>query len=186
MHPHPTPRRASRALIATALLAVAPLAVALLVTSCGPAPSRGAPTATPTPTATALYASDEEALAAAEEVYREYLDASNAGPDFVRLAAVTTPEWFEYEKDSSERRAASGLRAEGVSKIVSFELQSHSVAEIAVYVCLDVSGVRIVNEQGVDVTPAERADRGTLEVRFAVTEAGPRVNGSDLWSNSCS
>jgi hypothetical protein len=69
MHPHSDSPRARRALIAAALLAV-PLALG----ACGPDPSRGRPTATPAPTSTALYASDEEALAAAEEVYREYLD----------------------------------------------------------------------------------------------------------------
>lgn len=181
MHPHSDSPRARRALIAAALLAV-PLALG----ACGPDPSRGRPTATPAPTSTALYASDEEALAAAEEVYREYLDATNSGPDFARLANVTTPEWLAYEKSASERQAATGLSAVGSSEMLSFELQAYSLNEIVVYVCLDVSRVRIVNKQGADVTPTDRADKGTLEVRFVVTEEGPRVDGSDLWSNSCS
>src|SRR5690606_26029635 len=37
-----------------------------------------APTPTPTPTPTAAFASEEEAFAAAEEVYRAYNDAGNA------------------------------------------------------------------------------------------------------------
>lgn len=166
----------------TAILAVgSTLALAACV------PNEPAPPPAPSPSTTApLFATDDDALAAAEKVYREYLAASNSGPDFARLEPVTTPEWFAYEKEASDRRHEAGLRAEGDSQIVSFDLQSYSTSEVVVYVCLDVSDVRVLNQQGIDVTPSERADRGTLEVRFAVTNAGLRVDGSDLWSNSCS
>lgn len=179
---HPThPRRP----VPRSALLVAFCLTAALLSACLPV-TDGRPTPTPTPTRTALYASDEEALAAAEKVYREYLDATSSGPDLNRLADVTTPEWFAYEKESAERRAADGLRAEGSSALVSFSLQMRSETEMVAYACIDVSQVRIVNSSGADVTPAERPDRGTLEVLFALTNAGPKVNGSDLWSNSCS
>ena len=158
---------------------------ALGLTAC--VPDTSTPTPAPSPSVTApLFASDEDALAAAEKVYREYLAATNSGPDLVRLEAVTTAEWFAYEKESAEQRVATGLRAEGESEIVSFDLQSRSRSDVIVYVCLDVSRVRVLNERGEDVTPSDRAGQGTLEVRFAVTQAGLRVDGSDLWSNSCS
>lgn len=193
MHPHPAPRRASRALIAAALLAVAPLAVALLVTSCGPAPSRGAPTATPTPTATALYASDEEALAAAEEVYREYLEITAAilrGEVSVdRLDEVLKDQWLEDEKQSLVEFLNSGRRVVGDSHLRYIDLEDVQAASegttVIVLVCEDISDVDVLDSTGTSVIPEDRYDMTLMKVILESDRSGMFITPRELEDTAC-
>ena len=141
-----------------------------------------------------LFASDEEALAAATAAYEEYLAVSSAvfrepPRDLSLLEAVATPEFVANEKPLADRLNENGWVISGRSSIVGVELQqvfddSPNSTVLLVYVCLDVSGARILDSAGEDVTPTDRADEVTLEVEFvAESEDQILVNRSELWAN---
>ncbi|GAA2035571.1 hypothetical protein GCM10009819_20070 [Agromyces tropicus] len=179
--PRPVRRLTALALTATALLGLA---------AC--APDEEAPTAPPTTDATsaAVFASDEEALAAAVEAYEAYLavsaSISASGEGFDRLAAVTSREYGETRTQELETFADAGLRLSGSYRLDTTSLISRSrlgASELVlIYACQDVSLTRIVNADGVDVTPVGRDERAPMTVELQLTADGGVVAGSELWS----
>lgn len=125
----------------------------------------------PTPTPTAAFASEEEAFAAAEEVYREYNDAGNA-----RLRGEQTPNPQDYliataledDIDGLELLRTGGLRLVGEISVAKFVGQtadlSSSESQVVSTVCLDVSATQVVDANGTDVTPADRPTTLAQEV----------------------
>src|SRR5690606_16416469 len=86
------------------------------------------------------------------------------------------------------------LRVSGESSFDEMTLQQltetpPSGAEIGVYLCLDVSGVKVIDESGSDVTPSNRINRIPLEVGFEITNKNPNLlmNRSETWhgTNFC-
>ena len=149
-----------------ARLAPALLVAALLLSTtvgCSPTPSPP-----PTPTPTPLFATEEEAFAAAEDVYREYNEAGNSGTDtteFLTDAALESElETFRY-LDENE------LQLEGAGSIKTFTATSSASVGastiVEALVCLDVSAVVVRNSNGEDVTPTDRPDTFALSVSFA-------------------
>lgn len=147
------------------MLALLMLAAATL-SACTPAPE-------PTPTPTAAFASEEEAFAAAEEVYDAYLAAAalrsdgdiNADPDkFLAGAAL------EADMEAQRGLKEQGLHIVGPSTIAEFKEReaqvSGPIGTIVADVCVDISGSRVYDDSGVDVTPAQRPDRGQVRVEF--------------------
>lgn len=125
----------------------------------------------PSPTPTAAFATEEEAFAAAEEVYRAYNDAGNArragSPDadpqqFLAGAAL------ESDIDTQNMLVADGLSAAGVATIISLKGKASDLAAnastVVMTVCTDVSALVILDGAGADVTPADRGDMVALEV----------------------
>ena len=135
----------------------------------GPAPE-------PVPTPTAAFASEEEAFAAAEEVYRAYNEALNARQSdqaagdpqrFLTSAALETYIDGENTLDSF------GLRIAGDASVTSFtgrsaELSSDS-ARLTALVCIDVSEVTVFDAANIDVTPVERGDMIAQSLTFVGT-----------------
>ncbi|MDZ4044246.1 MAG: hypothetical protein U1E32_00515 [Rhodoglobus sp.] len=167
------------------------VALTLVVAGCVPAatPADPAPNLTQ-PSTEPLFASEEEALAAAEEAYAAYLAMASAisadgGRNPERIEPFVTERYLREELDSAARLQASGLRIVGVPAIETFTLQFFSYPELAAYVCQEISEVRVLNEKGTDVTPVNRARKGLFEVRFEFDETSPLVSNSDLWSNEC-
>lgn len=143
-------------------------------------------TPVPTPTATPVFASDEEALAAAEEAYAAYLAVSDelsadgwAEPS--RLAPFLTDEELNRTERVYDDLHASGRSTVGTSVFDSTMLQRYDDGEVAVYLCLDVSGVRVVDSSGLDVTSVDRVDRVALEVVFKVVRRKLLLDSSDIW-----
>jgi predicted small lipoprotein YifL len=131
------------------------------------------PTLPPTPTATPVFASEEEALAAAEAAYAAYLEMSNlisseGGVDPERIEPFVTDQRLVDELRGFGTLSELNLRTVGTSSFTVLELQryeeSDGGAEIAFYACSDLSGSRVIDEAGEDVTPPERDDRMVLEV----------------------
>jgi hypothetical protein len=131
------------------------------------------PTLPPTPTSTPIFTSEEEALAAAEAAYAAYNEVSGliamdggANPD--RIAPFVTDEQLADELEGSDFYQRNGIHASGGGVINSTVLQQFSetdgLAEVVVYVCLDVSGARILDASGADVTPPDRDPVIALEV----------------------
>lgn len=145
-------------------LAVAMLAVAT-ATACTPVPA-------PTPTPTPVFATEEEAFAAAEETYRAYVDALNQ----VNLADPKTFEevyqWTTGEANAQDRVIFSRLHAEGVtiggkSLVDRFTAISTDVSSdvlVAAVACLDVSSVTLVSANGESTVDPSRPKVQTLEV----------------------
>lgn len=146
------------------------LALAVIVLSgCSPEPQ-------PTPTPPPAFASEEEAFAAAEEVYRAYTEATNA-------TDLADPKTFEavYERlvDEAESSArenfaefyANGLQRSGTSSFDTFTPVSFRDEIVTVRLCLDVSGVDLVDAAGVSVVPADRPPRQPIEVEFVQADA---------------
>ena len=114
----------------------------------------------PTPTATAaapVFASDEEALAAAEEAYSAYLAMSDliaqeGGRDPERIAPFVTEEQLEVELEGFQALGAAGVRLEGSAKVGGLDLQIAEVVgttqKVAAYVCIDYSQTSYVRGDG--------------------------------------
>ncbi len=161
----------------------------LALGACGPEPQPPMPT--PSPTTTPFFASDEEALAAAEEVYREYdrISAALLGDpnlDLSVLEDVTAGGLLASERDSIEEARINQLRFEGRSEIVWVELQSVDEAgQVVLHVCEDVTAVAIYDGNGTSMVDENRPPRSTLEAVVVPVNGHLRLVSRELWSESC-
>ncbi|NUT58868.1 MAG: hypothetical protein HOQ00_08525 [Agromyces sp.] len=187
----PTPRRRRAVRRGAAVVVATGLALAL-------AGCVGAPAPTPTPTSAAtpepIFASDEEALAAAEAAYAKYNAASaivtaEGGMNPARVDETVTSAYAETLHEEFAALAEAGLRMTGETKFYEAELAENAVdaegARITIYLCRDVSAVRVVASDGSDVTPADRDASAPTQV-FLVSDAeNPTVllvDGVDRWT----
>lgn len=164
-----------------AAIAAASLALAGCVPGDGPAP-----TPSPTATATAVFASEEEALAAAEEVYRAYMatmveithDGGAAGE---RLAPYVTDTFFASESAVFARYQESRWIATGEISPLSMTIQRANIAsgDISAYVCNDYTTFDILDSSGASVVSSDRPDLVEFVVRF---EWDRDLKVADQWS----
>ncbi|MCA1942185.1 MAG: hypothetical protein LDL15_01070 [Yonghaparkia sp.] len=172
-------------------LAVAPLVLLIATLTACAEPTRLPPPEEPAARAP-LFASDEEALAAATEAYEEYLAVSNAvfakpPRDIDRLLEVATPEFVEAERSIAERFDANNWTVAGGTELVTAELQQwfrepSGLTYLVAYMCVDVSTARILDEAGQDVTPVGRPNNVTLEVTMRGSSVGEfMLEKSELW-----
>jgi len=162
----------------TATLALAVVAAAL--SGCAPAPE-------PTPTPTPAFASEEEAFAAAEEVYREYNEAVTA-----RIAGASTPDPQDYligsaleaDIDTLNLFNSRKIHLEGTSVVASFSGESADLSTAATTVvaavCLDATRTRVVTDEGADVTPKDRPETSLLRVTFVSVDGRYQISNSEL------
>ncbi len=157
------------------------LAIALLASGCTPEP-------TPTPSPTG-FASEEEAFAAAEATYRAYVDAVNA-----RRADPTSamdPQGFltgvalEADIDGQRTFVAEGLSLQGDSIVSAVAPSDWSLASSSILVCINVSQTRLVNRDGVDVTPYDRADKLGLEATVIWVTPEPLISSTTATDSAC-
>jgi hypothetical protein len=154
--------------------ACAVVAVALTLGGCVPEePDR---TPAPDPTSTPLFASDEEALAAAEEAYGRYqavedeiFAAGGVGSERIREVAVR--DALEAAQLGFDELLANGYKGLGRTKFDSFELQQYSpdaVIEdsVVAYVCLDFSEADLVDQANNSIVNPNRLVRQPFQVSF--------------------
>jgi len=163
----------------------------LVLTGCG----TPEPVVVPEPesSSTPLFASDEEALAAAEEAYGAYLAVSD---QILAEGGINPERAYGYMTENMRSDSFAGIKlfvdsewhTQGATTFDSMTLQQFSQdetteASLVAYACLDVSGLRIIDVAGTDVTPLERPSRLPLELEF-VAEASSTmlIERSDLWS----
>jgi len=147
----------------------------LLLAGCVPQPAEDP--VEPAPSSAPLFASEEEALAAAVAAYEDYLKVSDAiaadgGANPERLKDLVTEEWYEKEVEVIESIQSGGLRQAGTTSSRNATLQrlddrGLGVADVTIYVCADASATRFLNAQGTDVTPDTRNALITNEVLFS-------------------
>lgn len=172
-------------------LAALLLASATLVSLAACAPGEPEPTPTPSPVETnaPIFASDEEALAAAVAAYEAYLAVSDSitadgGADSDRIRQVTSEGFGTKSEADFAAFNQAGLRTTGSTRVDSARLLETDKAKQAVsfYACQDVSEVRLFNSSGADVTPSERDDRVPLVIDTIMDDAALRVDGNQVWS----
>jgi len=137
----------------------------------------------PDPSSTPLFASDEEALAAAEEAYGRYqaVEAQvlvDGGQQSERIQGLAVREALTAAEDGFSDYRANGYKNVGATDFETVEVQHYSpFAEdgrdvVALYICLDFSKQDVVNANNVSVVRPGRLLRQAFEVSFDVAESG--------------
>ncbi|GAA3658647.1 hypothetical protein [Microbacterium marinilacus] len=141
------------------------------ITACTPTPE-------PTPTPTG-FSTEEEAFAAAEELYRDHVDELNAyyagsNPEY-EPADYLSGQPLAEEQSILEQMDDLGLRIEGALVIRSLERGPAELVgsawSIELRSCLDSSTTRVLDADGEDVTPA-RDELIALRSEIATAEGG--------------
>jgi hypothetical protein len=167
----------------TARLPLPLLLTALLLAGCtDPTPM---PTPPPTPSETPVFASDEEALAAAVETYGEFLMATDAvirdgGAAPERVEAYLSPELYERELAGYQQLAQNGWHGVG-STTFELTLQYFAAQRVVTYACDDVSSTDVLDSEGNSVVLESRAERIPYEVEFDAAD-DLRIVRKDVWS----
>ncbi|MFM9920082.1 hypothetical protein [Lacisediminihabitans sp. H27-G8] len=172
---------------------VATLAVALMLGGCVPT----TPSASPTPktSATPVFASEAEALAAATKAYAAYqemLDEAFATYDASRLERVATGTALKKAKESVSAYRGSGKRQTGGATIDSVSLigseplllGDSETTRTQAYLCLDLTQVDVVGSDGMSVVPSGSDRRFPIIATF-VWQRSPGVllvEGDESWS----
>ncbi len=146
----------------TSRLAIVALAVtATLLSGCSGQP---APEAT-----TPAFTSDAQAFAAAEQTYRNYVDALN----HVDLSDPKTFEavyaWTTGEQNSNDRRGlstdhANRVTVTGGSAVLLGAPRPSPVSSPEIAVCLDVSAVQVTDSNGASMVDPNRVNIQSLTV----------------------
>lgn len=141
-----------------------------------------------------MFASDEEALAAAEAAYRNYIDVSDqiardGGLNVERLQPFVSVELYQQQVQEYADVVSKGLRAMGSSMFDSFTLESYDATkgEIRAYACLRTGDIQVLDSSSLDVTPINRNNNLPLQLVFTVsTDLDSRVSisRSDVWSGT--
>jgi hypothetical protein len=147
------------------------------------------PTLPPTPTATPIFASEEEALAAAEEAYSAYqaaVDLALQTLDDDGLEAVAVEPALGTARDSVERLRAEGSHQVGdtiVASVFPTDLSplvdAGNVGEAQVYACLDLTSVAIVAADGSESSSS--VDRFPMIVTLSVQGSKLLVASEEVW-----
>ena len=160
-------RRTTRLLAGAAALCVG---IGLL-SACTPTTE---PTPPPRTSAAPVFASDEEALAAAEEAYGAYLRLADlivneGGADPQRLAGLVSPEIYAKEQTGFAEMTTNGWHGTGFTTF-TIALQRFDNSEVVAYVCDDFSATDIVNSAGESVVGENRRVQYAYEVSFDVAQ----------------
>ena len=173
------------------MAAVACAIVVALVTLAGCAAAPAPAPTTATPTTAPVFASDEEALAAATEAYANYLKLSTAlahdgGQDAERMSDVAVGEALATEIESLNGMSDAGTVGVGELSFDSLTIQTaelHS-GSITAYVCLDVSGSDVLDASGKSILSDDRVERLPFEVGFIFDRENQRLflGRSEIWA----
>lgn len=166
-----------------------------------PAPSNTAePVAVATPAppeAPPVFASNDEALAAATAAYGAYATLSDdvmthktSLEDSNALSASVSVTYLPQVLEGLTNFTKNGHWGQGDSTFDSVALVRYldtkdGHADVEVYICSDVSELRLLDASGADVTPIDRLDRIPLQVRFISSDSNPShllVDKEDVWS----
>lgn len=159
-----------------ARLAAVTLTLALvgcLTTGCQPEPD-------PSPSGP-VFATEEEAFAAAEETYRAYVDALNqvdlSDPEtFEAVYAWTTGDANAQARQTFSQMHADRLVVSGESRptiVMPRELGGRGLGAVEVAVCLDVSAVQLVDSGGQSAVDAGRPDVQSMLVSMISSDDSP-------------
>ncbi|MER3389136.1 MAG: hypothetical protein RJQ01_03805 [Microcella sp.] len=138
-----------------------------------------------------LFASDEEALAAATEAYEEFLaalDAVLADPSGSQstLERLASGDALLEAQDSIESFRERRWRLLGSRQVLNSTLQQvnhlSGIAEVSIYVCETTEGTDVIDEGGESQVADEREELTSFELilRFEEPETGV-LHTRSLW-----
>ncbi len=133
----------------------------------------------PAPTRTAVFSSEEEAFAAAEETYRAYIDAVNAR--WAGDQESPAPERFlvgealDAEIDVQREFEELGVHIVGETGIEFIEpVRAYTnTGDVVIEVCVNSENSAVLNDAQVDVTPDDRPPR--VLVRATLVPVGDQL-----------
>jgi len=175
---------------------LAALAIALVGCSTPEPSSKPVASASASASPAPVFASEEEALAAATEAYERYLEVSdeiaNAGwSDSSGLDDVLTGQALEEERQAASDSASRELKQVGSTAYNSLVVEQVVPAtkgtpatRVSAYVCLDVSGLSVISADGTSVVAPDRPDEYPLELVFVQSADAPTLllEESRSWS----
>ncbi|WP_194763281.1 hypothetical protein [Microbacterium sp. UFMG61] len=154
-------------------------ALVLFLVGCAP----GAATA---PTPTPAFASEAEAFAAAEEVYRAYneafssIDLGDPGT-FEAVFELATGDFQKADRTTLSELHAEGYSFVGSTTVVAFKPLDASplLDTVTAVICVDVSMSDVTGADGRSVLPESRPDLNALRVRFIESSSGLLIDHAD-------
>ena len=170
-----------RVMSARARISAVVLATVTALALGGCVPSELDPTSSPEPTATPVFASEEEALAAATDAYAAYqaaLDQAFADWNVGPLGEVAADEALETSVSAVDKYESSGRRQVGTSTVDTTSLVNGDAAldpatnSTQMYACLDVGKVDVVDSSGISVVPVGRPLRYPILVSLTWSSNG--------------
>jgi hypothetical protein len=152
------------------------------------------------PSSTPLFASDEEALAAAKEAYAAYQTAEDqilaeGGVDGDRIRPFAVRDALKAATDGFARYQQENYRSVGITAFEILGLQARSLDGgdeqdvVTAYLCLDFSNSDVLDANGHSVVRADRPLRQQFEIAFDkdVESGGLVLSSRDPWAghDSC-
>ena len=153
--------------------------VALTLVACVPDDEPVRPD--PSPTAEPIFASDEEALAAAEEAYGAYQEvedevSAEGGAQPERLEKVSVGDALESAREGMLTYSNLGYRSVGFTAyrlpaLQQFESYSpDGIGVVSAYLCLDLGQLDVVDSNGFSVVADTRPNKQAFEITFDLIE----------------
>lgn len=138
-----------------------------------------------------LFASDEEALAAATAAYEEYLavvDGALSDPtQSVDFGSLTDGDALAELEGSRKEFVEQGYRLEGSRVVGGAELQQlfelEGVTTVVAYFCEDVSEVTLLDRNGGSLTTEDRPRFSIFETSIEFEASDFKVTQRQFWGN---
>ncbi|KFF59747.1 hypothetical protein JF66_09195 [Cryobacterium sp. MLB-32] len=166
----------------------------LCLVGCAPAPAPEWTPPPPTSPTAPVFASNDEALAAATAAYGAFLSAGGkileeGGADPGRIAAYVTADYLpsvtaEIKGFTDRGHKNLGVPTFDTASVVRYQDLHPNQASVDIYACYDVSALRVLDNGGIDVTPTNRLDRVPFQVQLVSSPNSPNVllvNKEDVW-----
>lgn len=178
----------TRRLVAASVAALMTAATLGACTQPTPEPTRSdAPTVKPTP----AFASDADALKAATDAYAAYLKMSDTiahdgGANPERIKPYATGDALEAGLKSAQQFREAGAHSIGLttvtnSKLQTADYQSPTELQISFYVCEDVSGVDVRDQNDKSLVSADRPPQATYTVTVVGRNDRLTVDSDEPW-----
>ncbi len=137
---------------------------------------------------TALFKSEEEALAAAEQAYSNYLFlndqiTSDGGSNPERISAYVSEGHFLELEEGYSALAELNAHSGGSTTFDHVSVQKIEGETVSVYLCVDVSKNPILSAEGQDMTSESRISRVPLIVLFRIGET-VIIEKSEVWTGA--
>nr|WP_146077546.1 hypothetical protein [Clavibacter michiganensis] len=149
---------------------------------------------TPSSSKDPIFGSQDEALAEATRAYKSYFEvsdeiASRGGLNPSGISDLVTPEFLSTTESGFDDLEAQSLHTNGRTQVRNVSLQSYrelnEIAEVTIYVCVDISAVSVLNSAGENVTPPDRANTLSLVAELvspASTSSNLVLSNNEPWS----
>lgn len=172
-------------------LAAIPLAL-LVVALVGCTASTRIPPPQPPAASEPLFASDEEALAAATAAYEQYLavvDAALANPteELQGNISLHGPVLVELNDSIAEFRregyVIQGRRSLG-GAVLQQSFESNEVTSVIAYFCEDLTSVVLLDTKGNSLTASDRPNFTVFEAQIDFSKEESELVSRDFWRNA--